>query len=323
MPSENNENKAATAVVRFRFWTSPAGSVVEVGPSHQSVDLPSVPLPVLREELQDGPPSTDAIGRGVYDYLRQYPDCPHNLAYAELLRDAFPHFLADLGAQVAMLDHKEVDPLYVRRKITGMKILALLTPGNAGLWRQMGVAAFDLAMTFSQLLQCRFHLLEGMGYLRRALKLDPNDAASLNYLAQIDYLLGDYPSAGERWQRLCEGMDSPAVRQALAQKVERISREEVPDHPVVDDLEAVGEALAACGHGEYEEAKLILERLEEEGTLPAECPTSEFFYLLGLCRGKTGDLGSAFAAFEKALELDPDYAPAQEGREMILDGREF
>lgn len=319
MSLENQENSGT----RFRFWTPPAEQVVEAGPEQRPVPLPCVPLPILREDLQDGAPSPDAIGRGVYDYLRQFPDCRHNQVYAELLRDAYPHFLADLGAQIAMLEHKEVDPLYVRRMLTGLKILALLDGKNPGLWRQMGMAAFDLAMTFSELICCRAHLLEAMGYLRRTQQLVRGDLSSLNYLAQIDYYLGDYPSAADRWRELLSHLDDGPPRQALSAKVARLEKEEVPDHPVVDDLEAVGAAMVACGNGEYAGARQILEQLEEEGTLPAECPTPEFFYLLGVCRGKTGDPAGAFAAFEKALELAPDYSPALEGREIVLEGRDF
>ncbi len=307
----------------YRFWTPPAGRHVEVGAERRHVPLPPVPLPVHQEDLQGGEPSTDAIGRGVYDYLRQFPDCRHNVLYAELLRDAFPHFLADLGAQIAMLEYKEVDPFYVRRKITGMKILALLEPANPGLWRQLGVSAYELALTFSELGNCRHYLLQAMGWLQRALKLHPADLASLNHLGQIDFFFGDYPAAARRWSGVIARLEDGPVRRSLAAKIERIDRGEVPAHPLVDDLEAVGSALAACGGGDFPEALRILERLEEDGTLPAECPTPEFFYLLGLCRGRTGDPGGAFEAFEKALQIDPEFAPALEGKEHILEGREI
>lgn len=323
MQAEDKGKMSSSTTLPYRFWTPPAGRTVEVGPERTPVPLPGIPLPLHREDLAVGEPAADAIGRGVYDYLRQYPDCPHNTRYAELLREAYPHYLADMGAGLAMLDHKEVDALYVRRKITGMKILALLDPENAGLWRQMGIAAFDLAMTFTELLRCRPHLLEAMGYLQRVLKLLPGDQAALNYLGQIDFFLGDYPAAARRWSILAARLAGEPAGPALAAKVTRIERGEVPDHPLVDDLEAEGEAMAACGAGDYSGALRILEALEEEGTLPAECPTPEFYYLLGFCRGKTGDAAGSFAAFEQALELDPGYAPALEGKETVMEGREF
>lgn len=305
----------------FILWTPPEGRSVEVGPEHTPVPLPSVPLPLHRGGEEEGGPSDEAIGRGVYDYLRQFPDCPHNTAYAELLRDAFPYYLADLGAHAAMLDHKEVDAAYVERKIACLKILALLEPENPALLRQIGMAYFDLGTTFSELAKSRRHLLSAMAHLQRSLKKNPEDPTALNYLGEIDYLLGDYPAALRRWGGVLSRLEEGEARRLLAERIARVEAMDVPDHPLADDLEAVGAALEACGEGDFEGGCLILERLEEEGTFPAEMPSPEFFYLLGLCREKVGDGGGAFEAFERALELDPAFAPALEGREAILDGR--
>jgi tetratricopeptide (TPR) repeat protein len=305
----------------YRLWTPPSGRHVEVGPQHLKVPLPATPFPVHREDLAGGDPSDDALGRGVYDYLRQFPDCPHNTVYAELLRDAYPQYLADLGAQAAMLDHKEVDAPYVMRKITYLRILALLEPENSALLQQIGISLYDLGTNFSELSRCRKHLLSALGYLQRALKHAPDNLVSLNYCGQIDFFLGDYPSAGRHWSRVLERLEDGASREALASKLVRIDSGHVPDHPLIDDLEAVGGALVACGEGDFDTGKSILEQLEEEGTLPREIPMPEFFYLLGVSRARSGDEGGAFEAFEKATQIDPDYQPAIEGREAILDGR--
>lgn len=319
--STENQNKLSIGPRNFILWTAPAGRSVEVGPEHTAIPLPPVPLPLHRADMEEGEPTDEAIGRGIYDYLRQFPDCPHNTAYAELLRDAFPYYLADLGAQAAMLDHKEVDAAYVERKITCLKILALLDPENPGLLRQIGIAYYELTTTFSELGRSRRHLLAGMGYLQRSLKQNPEDLTALNYLGQFDYLLGDYPAAARRWNGVMSRLEEGEPRRLLAERLARIEVMDVPDHPLADDLEAVGAALEAAGDGDFQAGCLILERLEEEGTFQAEMPSPEFYYLLGLCREKTGDGGGAFEAFERALELDPAYAPALEGREAILEGR--
>ena len=283
MQSEQTDNHDA-----FRFWTPPSGRTLTVGPQQQEIPLPPLPLPIRRQEPESTEPDDNAIGQGLYDYLRQFPDAPHNRAYAELLRDAYPHFLADLAAQVTMLDHKEVDAFYVRRKLTGMKILALLEPENAGLWQQMGKASFELALTFSELALCRQHLLNAIGFLQRANRLEPANPTTLNYQAQIDFYFGDYPAAARCWREIVENLDAGPARTALIAKIQRIEEGDVPDHSLVDDLEAVGVALAACGEQDYPGALMILEQLEEEGSLPKECPMAEFFYLLGLCREKPG-----------------------------------
>ena len=164
----------------YQFYTPEPGRCVEVGAENLQVLLPQIPLPILREDLEtaENPtPSDDAIGKGIYGYLRQFPDCPLGVRYAELLRDAYPHFLADLAAQIAMLDYKEVDAPYVRRKVTFMKILALLEPENPRLLASLGLAGFDLGLMFSELPHCRQHLLAAMGFLQRALRLAPDDVA--------------------------------------------------------------------------------------------------------------------------------------------------
>jgi tetratricopeptide (TPR) repeat protein len=147
------------------------------------------------------------------------------------------------------------------------------------------------------------------------------DPASLNYLGEIDYYLGDYPAAARRWEAVADLVEEPQKRDALLAKVGRVRLGEVPGHPVIDDLEATGEAMALLAAGEHREALAIMERLEEEGTILAEFPSAQFFYLLGECREKTADLAGAFVAFENALEIDPDFGPAREGKERILDGR--
>lgn len=304
----------------YRFWTPPPQFSVTVGPEEIPVELPQVPLPVHREALGQGVPSADAIGSGIYDYLRQFPDCSHNQTYAEVLRDAYPHYLADLGAQVVMLDHKEVDPPYVKRKIAYLKILALLDPGQAGLQQQIGQAWFHLALTYTEMGASRSHLQQVLKHLHLALERQPGDLATLNVLGQADYLLGDYPAAARSWQQLLDRLEPSAASTALAEKLERVRGAAMPERPLVEELEAVGAALEFIGQGEFMEARKILDLLEEQGDLPRELPAAEFHYLVGLCREQTGEAAGAFAAYQQALDLDPDYALAREGQERIMDG---
>ncbi len=306
------------APLEYRFWTPPTGTTVAVGPEERPVPLPTVALPVHRRALLEGAPSADAIGGGVYDYLRQYPDCNHNRIYAELLRDAYPHYLADLGAHVVMLDRKEVDPPYIRRKINYLKILSLLDPDNAGLQQQIGLAWFHLALNYAEMSSSRSHLQQALKHLQLALERQPHDSTTLNVLGQADFLLGDYPAATRSWRLLLDLLEPSPAREALAAKLERITAAGMPEHALVEDLEAVGAALELCGEGAFGEARKLLDRLEERGQLPQELPAAEFYFLLGLCREKTGEAGGAFAAYDQALELDPGYQPALEGRERIL-----
>lgn len=305
----------------FVFWTPESGASVAVGADRHPFALPNLPLPVHRRAMAEGAPDDAAIGQGLYDYLRQFPDCLHNAAYAELLRDAYPHFLADMGAHILMLENKDVDGHYVRRKLAYLKILALLDSGNAGLLQSAGVTCYDLGMTFSEFGQSRQHLLGALGFFQRALRLQPGNGFLTNYLAQTSYLLGDFPLALSLWQSLEPQLPEGAARSAIRQKIAAIESNQVPDHPPVDDLEMIGLALACYGQQEVEAACEIMERLEEEGTVVHEFPSAKFFYFLGVCRSRTGDPGGAFAALEEALALDPEHQPSLQARDRLQDGK--
>lgn len=322
MSAENKENISLDPE-RFLLWTPEEGRCVASGADRHPVPLPLIPLPIHREDCQGNDPSDQSVGQGCYDYLRQFPDCPYNREYAGLLRDAFPQFLADLGAQIAMLEKKEVDAPYVRRKLTYLQIFALLDPENPQLLQGLGRTCYDLALMFAELQRCRYYLLKAMGYLQQSLKRNPQDPTGLNYLGQIDFFLGDYQAAARRWQGVAGMLGEGAPRDALLGKVARIESGAVPDHPLVDDLEAIGGAMELFGAGEISEAAAILERIEEKGIVPTEFSSPEFYYLLGMCRGKEGELAGAFEAFENALDLAPDYEAAREGKNRILEGRSF
>lgn len=305
----------------FLFWTPMHGATVEIGADRQPFPLPILPLPVHRQALAEGSPDDAGIGQGLYDYLRQFPDCAHNTSYAELLRDAYPHFLADMGAHILMLENKDVDGHYIRRKLSYLKILVLLDPENVGLLQSVGITCYDLGMTFSEFGQSRKHLLGALGYFQRAHRLQPANGFLLNYLAQTNYLLGDFPLARQLWQNLVPQLPEGPARSALAQKVAAIDAGRIPDHPPVDDLEMVGLAMACYGNQEIAAACEILERLEEEGTMVREFPSPEFFYFLGVCRSRTGDQGGAFAALEEALGLDSEHEPSLQARDRLQEGK--
>lgn len=304
---------------RFVFWTPSVEAVVHAGADLHPVALPLIPIPVDPAALQPEGPSDNAIGEGVYAYLRENPDAPRGEVLARLLQDAYPHYLADLGAQIVMLDHKEVDPPYVLRKVRYLKIFALLEPKNAGLHRQIGLGFYQLGTSFSELISSEGYLLQAMKHLCLALEIDPQDMATLNVLAEIDYLFGDFPTAIARWTLLAQRMEPGVTRKDLETKIARVQALGFPDHPFVDDLHRIGEAMELCACGEYQEALFLLEKIEEEGLVPTEMPSAEFFYLLALCRSRTGDEGGAFAALDASLAIDENFQPALEGRNRLQE----
>lgn len=296
----------------FVFWTPPAGSVVHVGPERQPVPYPGLPLPVrVKDMAADDAPAENAVGEGVYDYLRQFPDCLHNTAYAQLLRDGYAHYIADLAANVVMLDKKDVEPAYVFRKLTYLKILRLLDPANAGLLWQLCQGFYDLAMTFTELARVRRHLLDAMRFGQALAKLDPDHGAAQNLLAQVDILFGDYPSAIRRLQRLLELVTDEESSTQIAARLQSCIETGFPDHCLVDDLEKIADAMQLYSAGHYAMATEILERLEVDDYFTSELISVDFLCLLGMCRIKTGDQGGAFEALSRALEIDPDHEQAR------------
>ena len=302
----------------FRFWQPPGGFIVESGAESTEFLLPTIPLPLLNSQSQIEDPTSDAIGSGLYDYLRQFPDCPHNSEYAQLLRDAWPHYLADLAAMIVMLDHKEVDAPYIRRKISGLKILLLLNPDNAGLKQQLGIAFYELALNYVELCHCRSHLTQAMCFFFDVDKSLPTDPANLNYMAQVDYLLGDYPKATQRWQLLLTQVQDEATQSALLARIEAVKDQELPEHPLLVDLESIGEAMQLLAAGDPESARSILETLDQEQIVPTEFPNPEFYSLLAISRERSGDPAGAQAAFAKALELDPAHQESLDGLDRLI-----
>lgn len=295
----------------FTLWLPPADHCVSIGPEQRSVSLPNIPLPLSREHACREP-SDSNIGAGVYDYLRRFPACQHNTAYAELLRDAYPHYLADLAAHLVLLDAKEVDSSYVVRKLNGLRILLLLEPENNGLLWQLAQGYYDLAMSFAELPRVRRHLLDAMAFGLQLVRRTPDHPAALNLLAEIDLLFGDYPSAVARYRRLLPQLTAPGVVTRITELVDACDAAGHPDHPRIDDLEALGEALRASADEDFGYALSLLERLEMDETFLAEFSSADFFYLLGRCRLETGDRAGAFDALSRCLEISPEHGQARE-----------
>lgn len=303
----------------YQFWLPPEERRIRVGPDQTEVPLPLVPLPIKSDRKRSAEPDDALIGSSVYDYLRQYPDCQYNREYAELLRDAYPHYIADLASQSVMLGHKDVAAAYLQRLVNYLKILLLLDPQNPGLMQQLGIQSYRLAMNFEVLAESRTHLQTAQNYLQAAASADGPDLTTLNYQAQIAYLFGDYAAARRYLQQIQPRLTDPPGLAGVEARLEELQQGRLPGRPLVDDLELVGEAMILYGSGNYAQAGQILEVIEEQGDLYRAFPLAEFHYLLGMCRFKTGAVAAAFESIEQALEIDPDYEAARDARDLILN----
>lgn len=302
----------------FLFWTPEVDDVVLVGPERREVPLPQQPLPIYAKAGKDGiRPDDDTLGAGIYEYLRRYPDCEGGYYLADLLRNAYPHYLMDIAAQVLMIEEKVVDAPFLRRKITGLKILSLLEP-QPQLFYQIGRSYFEFATMFSELSNCRSHLLAAREYLRRSLVLDDSNPAVLNLLAQIEAWFGFKEEGIRLWQQ-ATGLVSEPTRSELIERIEKL-RQSGTDSPLIDELEALGATLVMIGSGATEEALVVLERLQEQGRIMAELPNPEFYYLLGYCREQNNDPAQALVAYSLALDLEPEFSPAKTAFMRVSEG---
>lgn len=305
---------------RFSFWQPHEHRLLMVGVDQPGERLPQVLLPINVADMEEGEPSDTAIGQGIYDYLRQFPDCPHNRVYAELLQAAFPHFLTDLASQAILLDAKDVETAYTRRKLTGLKILALVNPGNAGLLLQLCRGYYELSLCYEELSSARRHLLQAMRYGQDLLAVSPDDPHALHLLAEIDVLFGDFPGADAKWLRALSATDDGALLELIDKRRREYLGRPWVESNLVDDLEALDKALELYGNGNHRLSLAILDRLEEEGRFAAELPSADYFYLLGMCRLETDDAGGAIKAFERSLDLDADHDRSQAALEAARNG---
>ena len=313
-------NSLTPLAANFTLWSPPEGRTVQSGAESIDFLLPAIPLPIQTSDLVTGSPTDNVIGSSIYDYLRQFPDCPYSSEYAVLLRDVWPHYISDLSAMILMLDHKEVDAPYVRRKITGMQILLLLNPDNPGLLIQLGISYYDLALNFVELNNCRSHLTKAINYFSAADMIVQNDPKCLSYLAQIDYLVGDYPKSIERLHHLSQQINDDETKLTIFARIEVLKGLDIPVEPLLADLESIGEAMQLLASGHPDRANMILERLEMEQVVTIEFPNPEFFSLLAISRERIGDPSGAQAAFAMALELEPSHQESLDGIDRLLKG---
>ena len=117
-------------------------------------------------------------------------------------------------------------------------------------------------------------------------------------------------------------MENGEEQEELLSRVARIDAANLPNRPLVEDLEAIGAVMEHMSLEEFAQAREIMEHLEAVGDLPRELPNPEFFYLLGLSREKCDDLSGAYEGYQMALNLDKDHQPAQEALARVVAANE-
>lgn len=303
-----NGTKDLTPIKGVRYYYSPEDAVLVFKDEKARIPYGSLPVPLLEEDFAalEGEPSYDAVGRGIYHALRNNPDCNYAPRYAELLRDAFPHYIAELASHAIMLDSKDVEVPYLDRKINCLKILALLEPDNGGLAMEIGMTFLDKGLRLSALHLSTVSLYRAEHFLRRAATLLPDDVKALRYLGEACYLLGKYDEAERCWRDIATKPDVPDAAK-LTERLERIRTGQLSRIPPVDYLETLGVAFNAYQAGDYEETLAIIQDVQMDRVFCDEFPIAEMHCVLGKAFVELNMPKYAEEALRAALLIDPDH----------------
>ncbi len=309
-----------TILAGISYVNPPGGTLLSAREGKATVTFGGFPIP-LREEVAKrlGPdeiPSYDAVGDGLYQALRLNPSCAFAQRYALLLRDAYPHLVADLAAQLLMLEQKDPDILYLDRLITALRIFLLMEPENPKFLGQIGRVYREKGLRLSALNQTTQNLYHAQGYLERARLLTPADPDLLLLLGDVSWLLGKYGEALDCFRSAGE----IGVGERSGELEERLGRLEAGAHPLVpavDYLEAIGVALNLHQLQEYGEAAAILWDVLDDDIFREQCPLPEVDYLLGRCYEALVMPRYAEECYAQALLKRPDYDEARGALEEL------
>jgi len=291
------------------YYHPAPGEVLAARDGKVSVPLGEFPLPLLQEDYGAGMPSYDAVGRGLYQFLRAEPDAPYAGRYAALLRDAYPHLLAELATHLVMLDKKDVDLPYLDRKISYLKIFALLEPDNHRFPLEIGATLVDKALSLPALASTTLHLFAAEKYLRKAISLNPDDLQSRHLAGEVSFLLGKYSDALQFWSDIAASLPADTAAR-ITRRCAQIAAASLPAVPAVDYLQAVGVALEAFESADYEEAAAIILDVIDAVADFEELPLAEINYLLGLCYVRLDIPLYAEQYLRQAVLLSPGYDEA-------------
>ncbi|MDD2499975.1 MAG: hypothetical protein PHN92_04050 [Geobacter sp.] len=251
------------------------------------VNIPwEFPIPLAEESyrtaLEQGAPSYDQIGQGMFFALRQNPDCTYGVDYARVLQSGYPHIIAEIGGEAIMLDAKEVDSPYLDRKVNLLKIMALLEPDNAALWREIGRTLMEKGsrMEAAHLAVQSWYGAEK--YLTRSLELAPDDLHTCYQLGETHYVLGHYDQTLTFWQPLPERLQG-GERRSLEARIAAIQRSELPKVPAVDYLTALSVAFEQHQDDQFYEAAAIVEDVLEDAVFCAQFPMAGVYRFLEQC----------------------------------------
>lgn len=300
-----------TPIDGIRYLVPPDDAVLHGRDGHVEIPYGDLPIPLILEDytaMEGLVPTYDAVGRGVYHALRANPDCRYADRYANLLKDAYPHYLSEIATNIIMLDSKDVDVPYLDRKVNLLKIFTLLEPHDPRFPLDIGLTLMEKGLTFSALHFSTASLYKALGFLEKALALAPGDPVISGHLGELSYMLGRYESAVGFWRASLTGKGNPD----LQVRMERVEAGQTPRVPPVDYLEAIGVALELYQAGGFEEAAAILQDVLADEAFCRDFTMPEIYFLLGRCYENLAIPRYAEDNYNKALALSPDYGEPRE-----------
>ncbi|KAB0671492.1 hypothetical protein F6V30_02625 [Oryzomonas sagensis] len=297
------EVSTTTSLSGIGYVTPPAGYTLRGRDGRVAIPWDGKPpIPLLDEDLaavRERAPDYDMVGRGIYQALRLDPECVHAAEYAAVLKEAYPHIVSELGGQVVMLDAKEVDTPYLDRKITSLKILALLDSTNAGLQAEIARTYADKGSRLAALRQAVDSWYGAEKHLKKAMALAPSDGHIAYEYGEALYILGRYDQAAEVWGEALAGL-AAAERARLEARIAGILAGKLPLVPPLDYLTALSAALEERQAGRTEEAAAIIEDVLADPSFVEQFPMGEVYYLLGTCYQEMGMMNEAAEAFRRS-----------------------
>lgn len=300
----SSEQITPTPIEGIRYFT-PAADYVLTGRDGR-VDIPwrqRPPIPLLDEDYPSaevsGAPDYDMVGRGIYQALRNNPECVWAMDYAALLKDAYPHVVSELGGQIIMLDAKEVDTPYLDRKINFLKIMALLDPENSGLPLEIARTYVDKGSRISNLHQAVASWYNAEKYLKKALEMNAADKHAAYEYGEALYVLGRYDQAADAWSAALPKFE-PAERARIEARIAGILAGKIPLVPPLDYLTALSVAVEEQHAGRHDQAAAIIEDVLSDPVFPKQFPMNEVYYLLGTCYQEIGLMNEAAEAFKRS-----------------------
>jgi len=314
---------STTPLAGISYYHPRPGTTVTAKDGFVTICIDDVPIPLCDEDFtmlaDSAVPDYDMVGRGIYEALRKNPDILHAPRYAAILKEGYSHYLAELGSLVLMLDRKDVDPVYLDRKITYLKIFRLLEPSNHRLFYEIGATYHRKGTTLDACREISYNLFKAEEYLLGAWELAPDDPEVVALLAEVSYILGRYDRAALLWGRLVGRLEG-GEGEKVSTWINRIQNGELPFVPVVDYLEATAVAFDLAQRTEYEEAAAILSDIMEDRGFREGYPFPELWCVLGRCHEALSVWDAARSCYREALALRPGYEEAAEGLDRIGRG---